>query len=403
MIPPKPTANQIKAIRRLIPDLDYLNQVIHQTASMGLKHNFFIEFNPHQSCPSGFYRARYPSEEFSQLLSRGTWFYSRRSWFTSVRQKPKQFSDRGICLCRESRTLLKCLAKRFRYVLSINLIGQLTHVQLRAECISRVSPWPPGHCMPYLIYKWNYLKGASDYRAQMKRSCLPKMPKSANPPFLIFSAMLHGLHRDFYILRNLVRNFDKICAANSLSRIRPLLRAKGGFSRFIGLCSQEWNSKFQLSTPQRPSTSDIHQITPPNRPSISQKKANFDHSRRLEYNQLHFYPHEMSQKKRCPVCDKKGTNGCRVCQQRMCMGLCTYVWHNAISFHSIPPLYRDLQDKAIARKNMIDLAQNPSKKNLWPLSISKTEMQRWMAMRCLYQEEAAILIFRLSWFAKIFE
>ena len=39
MIPPKPTANQIKAIRRLIPDLDYLNQVIHQTASMGLKHN----------------------------------------------------------------------------------------------------------------------------------------------------------------------------------------------------------------------------------------------------------------------------------------------------------------------------------------------------------------------------
>ena len=43
-------------------------------------------------------------------------------------------------------------------------------------------------------------------------------------------------------------------------------------------------------------------------------------------------------------------------------GLCTYVWHNATSFHSIHPLYRHLQDKAIARKNMIDLAQNPSKK-----------------------------------------
>src|SRR3989338_10871193 len=46
MIPPKPTTSNIQAIRRLIPDLDYLNQVIHQTAAMGLKHIFFIEFNP---------------------------------------------------------------------------------------------------------------------------------------------------------------------------------------------------------------------------------------------------------------------------------------------------------------------------------------------------------------------
>ena len=40
MIPPKPTTSNIQAIRRLIPDLDYLNQVIHQTAAMGLKHIF---------------------------------------------------------------------------------------------------------------------------------------------------------------------------------------------------------------------------------------------------------------------------------------------------------------------------------------------------------------------------
>jgi hypothetical protein len=348
-VPPVLTPQHTAKLHQAIPNTQYLNQLVHQAASLQIHQTFLVEFDPFKKTIIRVVRLQFLQLDNISFLTRYSSAFSQistQSQLLSLVSKPADFDY-------ESSPLLEILESsigKYQRDADTLILGFQLGELIRSSAVTSGAPFPDGKVIPFLIFQWNHKKGASDYRSLLRSQCQPKNPKNSGPIWLWLSALLLSLHLDVYILSNILKNFERICSAQSLKQLRYYLRAAGGFNEFMGEMTQTWTSMLPLPlTCEIPSSSDERQTE-------SSKKRVFYSATRTNGDPRHADSAIMPQtQRRCPVCKTRGRNGCPICQQRVCPGRCQFLWHSATRLEDLPVLWEEAKQRAA--RNLVSVLE----------------------------------------------